>query len=72
MCEYCENGLPIGGGVENGDEKNACARQLAESLRDEIRIAVLRGTWRRNSGEDDMDRCIDELVDRALLHETKI
>lgn len=61
MCQYCENNVPCGASLEVGNEASACNAQLAESLRDAIRSFELD----ENSGEDDVDRCINELVERA-------
>lgn len=66
MCQYCENEIPSGGGLEAGNEENACPDQMAESLRDAIRAFTATGGLSEVCG-DEVDRCIDELVRRAEL-----
>lgn len=66
MCDYCENGRPSGADLEDGDEANACNKQIAESLRDSIRAG-----WDGFSNNPrNIDRLINVLVDRATPPET--
>ena len=69
MCEYCENGIPCGAGLESDDMGAACANQLAESLRDAIR-GLGHGASVVSDEEigREIDRCINELVRRAKEH----
>lgn len=64
MCEFCtgEHRIPTGGGAEIGREPLACARQIAESLRDAIRCAC--PTVDTINGAE-IDRCIEAFVDRC-------
>lgn len=74
MCKYCEENVPTGGGIENGDEDNACTLQISESLRDEIRSFVY-GMCSCSMEKDELDMCmnefnrlINEIVNRSALY----
>ena len=77
MCEFCENGVPSGAGLElpEGPDK-ACSKQIAESLRDLVRPLTFddRDAYLAMSLEkvsDNVDKLIDELARRSELFSIK-